>query len=418
MNLKYLKEQYEQHPADLEMKKKYYQTCYEEYKKVDWFTERLEKLAKQNEIPVQQLKDNAAIYACQYLHQTKEEHRFNIYSHNGQNQKYGQRPDSKYNVLLQTLLHIPEENKQEIIEIIDKTGIHTTPLKARIGTFVVGYYPNEKEKIEQILRTKIDIYVNYKNQLRKTEEELARKKRQQQSFEVQFPRAQYYIQEFLKQEFENKSEFLKQVEPSITEREFDNLVKIVQTFDPELFKDYKQKTLRIRDLHYARVLKNAMDVFQLIKSGIPESEKEFREFDIIDYYLISNYPIQKFISLLKEVLPKEELKILYNFYNKNQSSDLIDQNLEKRVLTEEKSYLTSVQNQDGTISQMKITLSSEEKTTILEFMSKNKLPNSYKVYATAVNRYLKGMLPLQTNPSIAPKQPCIKKLTKNNQVLD
>jgi len=415
MNLRELKKQYKEDPNNLEKKKKFYEICYEEYKRAEWYTKKLKTIATQNDMNVEEIKKNAVDYAMNYLNISKEEFRYDVYAHNGKSKKYAQRPESKYNVLLQTLLHIPTKNENEIIETIEKTNIGIHHLKSLITTFSIVYYTEQKDEIEKNLKEKINVYAEYNNKKRLHKQEILKQQKlmlQQEIEKKDLDYAKFYVQMFLERHYDSKATFLETTYPKITEQEFERLVKIIEHQDPILFTTYKERMIQIKNLNYLYILNVVTNIFNLIKNGIQESYDTIREFDIIDYYLLTDMPFKKFISVIRDTLTTEEIKFLHGFFNKNQSAQIYDPNVVTLIREEIKTYSIPIKTKDNTISVIKRTLSLEEKNNILEFIKKNRLPLNYKLYATEVNRYFKGYLNFEQEIPILEHSSYIKKLER------
>lgn len=164
----------------------------------------------------------------------------------------------------------------------------------------------------------------------------------------------------------------------------DNQVILLSQIDSKLYALYCEKLSK----HIHIDIKDIDRLVLYLQNGIIENDT-VREFDIIDYYLIFNKPLEYILKAVKAVSADAE-KLLRIFYNQNRPrlttiQEIYSLNIEINCARDDKGF---------PIPGTGLMATSEEKTQIINYLISNNIPLTTVTYRIALNRYFNNQLAL------------------------
>ena len=136
-------------------------------------------------------------------------------------------------------------------------------------------------------------------------------------------------------------------------------------------------------------LERAKRIVELIHTGIEEENGEVRDFNILDYYKITNIAPKTLYegtaASLREEFSELEMKNFYSFVMKSLSNT----KLTIKAIMDVK-HLVMVNDEPREITD-------SEKKGVIGYLKVNKLPLTSDTYAIALRNYLDGKLSLENN---------------------
>ncbi len=181
-------------------------------------------------------------------------------------------------------------------------------------------------------------------------------------------------EEFSEEEFCNKK--------NISQGSLKNLIAILKTSDYDLYQVYQSKILNRKK----REIKEVLTIIDLIKNGVFENE-EFREFDVLDYFLLTDLSFNKALLIAKANTSHEDYMYLRSFCYKKGKETPITLDTIKDILN----TTQTLKLEDGDY-----VVPREEKEEILNYLKElfqnreNKL--TYSCYLAFLNRKYKNKL--------------------------
>ena len=279
---------------------------------------------------------------------------------------------------------------EEIIYIIENCEVPYNELYPRVFDYVI-VHEDGNFKIEEEIKRKLKMYINYTAENRKKERQKLIEKEKEEKIIV----AKNKITEYLK---DNKNitviEFCKR--NNISERKFYEYLKIVQEFDPNLYDLYIQKTNLLKSQRFSKILSQLRLVITLIKNGIEEYGKN-RNFDVIDYYMICNISFDSALKISKDNLAKEDYIILLKFIKQNISASKAIPSCINQIMKEKVIISCQRDNKGNIIPGTEIIFSNDEKEKLINYLKENEIPINLKTYNTIYKRYKDGFLELENN---------------------
>lgn len=362
----------------LKTREEYLKYCYEYCKSVHYNKKKLVQLKNQLKSIVDDPIFFAKTYAIEYLKMTEEE--FEKERQDILENAIINHMETKYMCDLFEVLR-KEENPEEIIEILKDYDDKIHNLKSIAYDYVRSFRPIEIDTLVDSLKSKIDIYLNYKKEIK--EAQIAEKN---QLKEIEFlPDAIRLINKFIEDNI-NKGEFCQK--NGIDLKYFDDCLYVLEKYNDELYLKYKEKINEQQKNRFAVISENIRKIVECIKKGIQENDR-IRDFDIIDYYLITKLNFYEIERISKSILSSEEMRCLKTFITKNKMIKPIDVNQimnEKNIVgvqTDEKGNLIEGTGREITV---------EEKQEVINYLHQNDIPINTKTYRVALKRYINNNL--------------------------
>jgi len=275
-------------------------------------------------------------------------------------------------------------DEEEIIKIISSLNESFSSLQNCIDTFAVNYAGNTTH-IYSNLRSKLKVYSDALVSERK--ENKAKIKEQEKLFHL--TEAQEVVRTFLEDENCTIADFCK--EYGIIDREFENFVKLVKEYDEELAKKYDKKISENSKRSFAILSSKINSIIEKIKNGI-EINGEIRNFDIIDYYMITKLDFNKILEISRKILDNRDIVVIKKFIATNRMAEKYDCKFEQNIL--ESTTIINVQKDEkgNVIPGTGDIIDIETKKIIILFLKEHNIPLNQKTYNTAFKRYINNTL--------------------------
>jgi len=393
------KVKYEKNKEDNELKLAYLKACYDVFSKADGYKNEIKDLAWYEGVSVDLILKNAKEYVVNVLGMEVEDF-FNIIHLRHLNEKTNHEiRKSPGNLLILNLMGIDDKN--EIIKIIDAANIKLKYLKEHIYDFIIIYYPNKKYLIE-VLREKVDVYLEYKNNERNLIKEEQLKNKETKKYNVK----KVIIEDFIKSDFYRIVDFCEDCNLNV--KEFEICMNFIKKIDKDLYQKYLSEIQRKKLIFDRIVVDKIKQMVYFIDNGIKDNDI-VRKFDIIDYYQYIGLNILELYWYLNNyefsTLEIKKIKILVD-----KDRGLKDINSKDYFLTEEenvKNILNDIQEYGAKKDSKGLLVSGtgriirlDEKEKIIEFLRKIKAPLTVKNYKVACRRYVNGTLLFDDNEII------------------
>ena len=270
-------------------------------------------------------------------------------------------------------------------ELINQSGYNAASLSNNFYLYEKFYTEEESKKFFDNLSA-LKSYKNEQKGIRIKENNLKSEKEKLKQIQEE---ASNIIILYLKEKNISFMDFL--IKYNITEEIFNDYLKSVMYNNEELYKKY----LDVRDKkeqEYKNELDNIIkEIGNRLMNGYEENGIK-REFDIIDYYLITKIPLPILYSLAEKKLPNKQSVKIKDMKNKYIDSEKYN-SLDEKSILEEKRIVGIKRDSNGKMiegSGREIT--SKEKERILNYLKKNEISINRMTYKAALNRYLNGFL--------------------------
>lgn len=168
-------------------------------------------------------------------------------------------------------------------------------------------------------------------------------------------------------------------ENNLISYQYDEYLRALKRYNPTLYKKYISY-LKLRKKYIREIIANTKDdLLDKIENGIVLEDNSTREFDIIDYYLLTGTPIDEYGKELKETTDNVfEILPLLQFCNTYSN--------EKLPLKEIKGFL------DCTFIKNGVEITEDIKIEIFYYLQSHMIPLTNITIRTAINRYLNNAL--------------------------
>lgn len=295
----------------------------------------------------------------------------------------GKSSSNRYFAVLDGIVN--ENNPDVILQKLCNSDVDISHLKSLVFDYVIvrGLSNVDTSTIE--LKNKIDIYINRKNEINSE-----RKKRKLDiAYENLLPSAQKVISEFINSDSKSKQAFLN--ENNLDTKTFDLYLTILFEKDQTLYNKYYDKMENERDKRYAILSSKIKKMVDYIKNGIEFNDQK-RDFDMIDYYLLTSIKPDMLSKIASEILNKEDIIVLRRFLGKNKNLGNVGSNEVTRILNSDVEVFCEKDKDGYSIPGTGRIITKEEKLYIIDFLKQNNIPLSTKTYNLAFKRYLIGNL--------------------------
>lgn len=160
-----------------------------------------------------------------------------------------------------------------------------------------------------------------------------------------------------------------------------NALGYIKYADKDLYARYREKMDLERKKRYASITTNLQTMARDIKYGVKNEDGTVRKFDTLDYFNYTKMSPNEVRAFLKSnnFLSKDEYVALVSFLGKN-AYNFKDQ---RKTVEAEKLTINGH------------TITDEERKYIIDYLDRNHIPCSIKMYGDAVRRYLNGELDIE-----------------------
>ena len=332
-------------------------------------------------------------YALTYLHMSEE----------GYEQK---RKECREQLLIATKQNMKNNKKiiyerilsaktvEEVVKIVDNCNFTANELRAAISDYIIVHQNNDDEK-QRILKEKLSEYTKYKSKQYKIEREKHEKIIREQEKLAKLENAIKTIEWFISEtHYNNTEEFCD--DNIINREQFSYYVELVREKKPELYEKYLERKQQIQSKSYAVITKDIKYIVHLLKTGIEENGL-VRQFDLIDYYLITKMDLNEINQIAKQILGPKDHKLFKEFIIKYLS--LTKQNYKdiKDILSEKTEINCAKDTRGISIPGTGQVISQETKEKLINYLTINKIPVNRKTYTLVFRRYVNGSLELDNH---------------------
>lgn len=355
----------------------------------EYMKNKIEQLAKSLEMSPTTIRRYAQKYALEYLGYTEEQYNEQKAVFIQANMKriyYGRQ--TKVKQAYEKLLKV--NTIEEIVLVIENSQVDLIQLKERVADFVI-VYKNGNEKIEEELKQKIKMYINYiMEQKRREMEELSRKEN-----EAKLPIAIKVVSLYLNDKNNTSvNEYCKNNNISIDT--FNEYIELLKNEDSKLYYSYLKKIEYVQNQEENNNLEKIKLIIFYIKNGI-EEYGQVREFDIIDYFMIIDVGLDKALKLAKDNFSKEDFIILAKFVDKNITGNKNNSSCIRQIM-KEKVILNYQKDASGLpIPGTEEVLERTEKEKLINYLKEYNIPLNLKTYNCILKRYKSGILTFEEN---------------------
>lgn len=261
---------------------------------------------------------------------------------------------------------IEANTTQEIIDIIDNSGITLNTIKAGVTNYCIV---NKKLEFENILKEKISIYTKHLSEIRKKENN-----------KHEYIVACNTIRDFLRQNttIENYCK-TNNIKINI----FKKYVKLISIIDINLYNEFNKLNKDSISKNNNMSKDSIYIICDLLKKGITENDNT-RKMDIIDYYEYCNLSFENLINYAYKMrLNSEKKELIRKFIIANRNYDKENKTDIRQILSEK------VILGDGYV------VEKEFKLSIIEKLKEKNIPVNRKTYTLmfrrCINEYRKNL---------------------------
>ena len=344
--------------------------------------EELKKFAKDMKIRMIDIKRLACVYATSILKINKKEYDWHILKKSRDNIN----AKMSYSMLFDLLLNIDDED--DVIYLIDYSNVNVLVNKnEKINSYIKDQCDDlsveEKRQIYILLNKKIDMYKVIKENIRNKNKESIK--------EELLTKARNLILDYInnKYSYVSISEYCK--DNNVDYSEFSNRLKQLSESknkdDVVLYNLFKEKFDKDRKNGSTNNYNIAKTISDYIINGIV-TENGVREFDLLDYYSLSNVNLRNILAESKQFLSKENIVKFSKIVSSNER-------LKKSILTSKNSLNSNIEfdckkDKDGfPIPGTGRRITDDEKLLIVNTFEKYNIP--MHLYNVAIDRIKNGV---------------------------
>lgn len=375
---------------DIPNSKTFKENLYQYYKIHNYDDASLFELSKRITIPFAKLEEYLYDYIQRNMLMSKDEFKkYIIEEMKDKNKEAGglsnphthkRDSDTKIKQCFDNIIKCDDISK--IDEIIAKSGYILSNLEYNF-TLYRDYYTTEEK---QIYYQKMKDYLEY-HQKRVKEETEAKK---QLNLKNKLDEMCAVVNEYMLQGDDiSLKMFLKEKE--IHPAHFQKYIDTIKKYKPSKYDEYKNYELN-KEKRKSRNLANAAkEIGKYLREGYNE-DGIHRDFDLIDYFLITKYKLNEVYEAAKRVLPSLQLSLIRRFVMNNLNADENQRNEIKAIYAEKRTVGVKYDENNNVIPNTGRIINDEEKKLLIDFLTNNRIPINRFTYRAALKRYLNGYI--------------------------
>lgn len=302
------------------------------------------------------------------------------------------RKQGKYSLILDGLMSL--EKDEDIIKYLDKYCESDLRIITSLRTAIFDYAirrsnklsKEERNNLKEVLRKKVNVYANYTSSFKKDiklkNNEIERDKRNKKELAI----AKEILIDFIKSKMKEKEYLeLNNIESGV----FQRYKRILEACDPDTYKFYRERKEFQNWDSYIRYGLTVKSLLNDINKGIGTGDNK-REFDILDYYLMYNAPLDE----LSRAIEYKDRDINYADYLRLRQ--FISSHMEDKVLDVDKTLQTNLEidskrdNRGYPIPGTGRVINKEERENIIFYLEEKSVPLTNETYRIALKRYIEG----------------------------
>lgn len=362
----------------LAKKQKMQELCYKSYvmcEKYSWDKKKLYDFAHENGVTVMAITKYAKTYMLEnlgYNDETYHEYVSNRYQtvKNSQN---------NHNIILEKLASIDDDD--QVYPYLRYVKMSFPLLKTKIADYVAGLNLQKEEaaSLAASLSRKIDLAIKEKSN---------RKSKVPKRDEVSSSKLKKDIAllcEAMSSPAISASSFCTQ--KGISMIEFNAAIESVRLCDFDTYSKYVNAMKEKYERSVKEFQKKLPIIINYLKNGVPISKEPLkRNFDLLDYYLLTSFPIDKALSAALPVLDSSN-------YNKLKVFIMLNENVEKlkkeKILSNAQIERFNCKFDENRqyIEGSGVEIGQEDKAKVVKFLEDNNIPLNNKTYRIALRRY-------------------------------
>ena len=355
------------------------------FEKVSYDKETIMDMCKNCNIPYQETVDMTARF---YINSNKKLARENMDSIRD---KFSHLTNKRLEVisdLYEKVLNT--KNNSEVIELCD-SSIQLFNSNYFHDYAVLYYNDNYLEVIDK-LKSRLAYYTQYKKN--KRSEVLKEKNADKKINELD--KAREIIGRFLLDRDLSVDEYCKNNGVSINK--FKNIVKLLKDYNDPFYHKYNDKINYLKEKEHKLLISIGSEVLNKVKSGVIVND-EVKEFDLVDYYLLTDIPLKNVFAAIKNDFNIDDIKRFGRFYSPYSKSKELNERTINILLDSKEVFGVEVDGEGNPIKNSGREVSLEEKLYVLDYLKKNNIPLLDDTYRIALIRYLNGTLEDNKNNS-------------------
>jgi len=239
-----------------------------------------------------------------------------------------------------------------------------------IKIFKSSLTDNEKQQLKKSIEDKFEIYTTWKHL-----QEFEKKRKIEKKNEKKLTPKDFLL--LYLNGVDSKDNFCKKKE--ISSLKFDNMLNSLKETDITLYEKIKEKLL-LEQKELEKTINIIRKIIYQIKHGI--EEENYREFDLLDYYMNTKLSFKEVKTICKNYLTKEEYAIFISFTVKNRSISLTTKVTEEYLLKQEFGFRIKID--DGS-SYMHFA-TNDEKLEVINKLKEMEVPLYYSLFQIALQR--------------------------------
>lgn len=260
-----------------------------------------QKFASDLNISLNDIKTIAKDYATSYLKIPAEEYHWNNFVR-GRKDKRTIKAKMPYTTLFDLLLMFFEE--EDIMHIIEYSKVDMNKIRNELSVHLDSYmrYKNSGSKeLKQEIVKRLQIYYNIKDK----ELQLQNKEKKDEQLQQLINTATKTITNSINSDYNayNDAQYARYL--NMPEEVYRKYMKIVEKYNPSLYKEYLMKLESNKETVKRKRQEIGKIVSYYLKYGV-EYNGTIRNFDLIDFYALSEYNIKDICSECSQILDKED----------------------------------------------------------------------------------------------------------------
>lgn len=373
---------YKYSPKEALEQEEYYKAQFDICNSYGWNFKELNKIALELNLILEEVINNAKIYMVDYKKMTDDDiKQIIITSKKEYLKKYYQNNKKE---LFDKLLNMPLENSKDIISFIslvtEDNNVRLIALRESGISYAYIYHPKITNKIVVEIENRINIYKKYIETQRKPKKRLKSSVKRGLSISIE-----QCLEDFIISDCKTLEIYCREKNVDIDEikRALSHLKKARNSQKIDLYKRYLISILK-KGNKEENLISIAHRMIELITNGIETKEGTKRNFDIIDYYSLTNLEFEDFMLLVTPHLKISEIKTLKIYCDRNHI--ITPEKLDINNLKTEKIKLGySIQKKD---SKEIYYPSLKEIELIEEYLKERNVPFNNTSYKDAMKRLL------------------------------
>ena len=261
---------------------------------------------------------------------------------------------------------------EEVDKVVEDSGYEFSNIRSNFSHYEFIYSKEEVEKC----RKNILKYTAYREIKMKKLREEKRKLQALEKMKLLSDEATLVIASYLENFDEPYEAFL--AEHKINNTKFKKYIEVIKEYNKPLYDEYisKKEAKEAKERETAKL--QLTNLVNAIKNGIDENGEK-RDFDVLDYFNITDIPVDRLVAVGRPILWESELMYIKKFAKVNERCTKVSQMDEECILN----GVMIIDNKE---------ITREENEAIINYLKENSFPVNSLTHRAALKRYLKRLL--------------------------